>query len=106
MCRMGEAKRIPSAIDTMDCSLQPPPILQLGYNWRRTGNGSQAHLFMIQAGRKILALIVLLFSVSSMADVAIPPLVSRVTDLTGTLSANETAQLERKLREAETRKGS
>jgi uncharacterized protein len=62
---------------------------------------------MIQAGRKILALIVLLFSVSlSMADVAIPPLVSHVTDLTGTLSANETAQLEHKLREFETRKGS
>ncbi len=61
---------------------------------------------MIQAGRKILALIVLLFSVSSMADVAIPPLVSRVTDLTGTLSSNETAQLEHKLREVEARKGS
>jgi len=77
-----------------------------GYNWRRTGIGSQAHLFMIQAGRKILALIVLLFSVSLMADVAIPPLVARVTDLTGTLSANEAAQLEHKLREFETRKGS
>ena len=61
---------------------------------------------MIQAGRKIFALIVLLFSVSSMADVAIPPLVSRVTDLTGTLSANEAAQLEQKLGEFETRKGS
>ncbi len=43
------------------------------------------------AGRKILAFIALFFFASlSMAEVAVPPLVSRVTDLTGTLSTAET----------------
>ncbi|SOD42514.1 TPM domain-containing protein [Nitrosovibrio sp. Nv4] len=62
---------------------------------------------MMQAGRKALVFIALLFSASlSIADVAIPPLKSPVTDLTGTLSANETEQLERKLAVFEARKGS
>lgn len=40
------------------------------------------------------------------ADVAVPPLTSRVVDLTETLSADQTAALERKLKEFEDRKGS
>ena len=41
-----------------------------------------------------------------MAEVAIPALKSRVTDLTGTLAAEEAAQLEQKLAAFEARKGS
>ncbi len=41
-----------------------------------------------------------------MAEVAVPALKSRVTDLTGTLAANEAAQLEQKLAAFEARKGS
>lgn len=41
-----------------------------------------------------------------MAEVAVPALKSRVTDLTGTLAANETAQLEQRLAAFEARKGS
>jgi uncharacterized protein len=59
------------------------------------------------AGRKIFACIALFFFASlSIAEVAIPPLVSRVTDLTGTLSTAEIAQLEQKLAAFEARKGS
>ncbi|HEY7758437.1 MAG TPA: YgcG family protein [Burkholderiales bacterium] len=39
-------------------------------------------------------------------DVPVPPLRARVTDLTATLSAEQTAQLERKLTDFEARKGS
>jgi uncharacterized protein len=53
------------------------------------------------------AFIALLFSAFfAVADVAVPPLKARVTDLTGTLSANETAQLEQKLAAFEAKKGS
>lgn len=53
------------------------------------------------------AFVALLFSVFlAMADVAVPPLKSRVTDLTGTLSASEVNQLEQKLAAFETKKGS
>jgi uncharacterized protein len=58
-------------------------------------------------GRKILAFVALFFFTAlSMAEVAVPPLVSHVTDLTGTLSATERAQLEQKLAAFEARKGS
>jgi uncharacterized protein len=40
------------------------------------------------------------------ADVAVPPLTGRVVDLTSTLSADEAASLEQKLKEFEDRKGS
>ena len=40
------------------------------------------------------------------ADVAVPPLTGRVVDLTGTLSADQTATLEQKLKAFEDRKGS
>ena len=62
---------------------------------------------MIQARVKVLALIaLLLFASLSAAEVAVPPLKSRVTDLTGTLSASETTQLEQKLAAFEAKKGS
>ncbi|MEO7559507.1 MAG: YgcG family protein [Nitrosospira sp.] len=62
---------------------------------------------MIQARVKVLALIVLLlFAPLSVAEVAVPPLKSRVTDLTGTLSASEITQLEQKLAAFEAKKGS
>jgi uncharacterized protein len=62
---------------------------------------------MRQTGRKVLIFVALLFSVSlSMAEVAVPALKSRVTDLTGTLAASETAKLEQKLAAFEARKGS
>ena len=62
---------------------------------------------MRQTGKKALIFFALLFSVSlSMAEVAVPALKSRVTDLTGTLAANETAQLEQRLAAFEARKGS
>ncbi|MBX9712084.1 MAG: YgcG family protein [Xanthobacteraceae bacterium] len=43
---------------------------------------------------------------SARADVAVPPLTGRVVDLTSTLSADEAASLEQKLKEFEDRKGS
>jgi uncharacterized protein len=53
------------------------------------------------------AFITLLFSAFlAVADVAVPPLKSRVTDLTGTLSASEANQLEQKLAAFEAKKGS
>ncbi len=62
---------------------------------------------MIQTGGKTLAFIALLVSVSlSMAEVAVPPLKARITDLSGTLSAKETAKLEQKLAAVEAGKGS
>lgn len=62
---------------------------------------------MNQTGKKALAFFALLLSVSlSMAEVAVPPLESRVTDLSGTLAANEAAQLEQKLAAFEAKKGS
>lgn len=62
---------------------------------------------MIHAGRKALAFIALLFSATlSMAEVAVPPLESRVTDLTGTLSSDQMARLDQKLTAFEARKGS
>jgi len=40
------------------------------------------------------------------ADVAVPPLTSRVTDLSGTLSGAAVARIEAKLKDLETKKGS
>ncbi len=45
-------------------------------------------------------------STGTLADVAIPPLKSHVTDLTGTLTQTETAQLEQQLAGFEAKKGS
>ena len=43
---------------------------------------------------------------SARAEIAVPPLKARVTDLTGTLSGTQQQDLERRLREFESRKGS
>ena len=66
---------------------------------------------MIRPWAKTLAFtfasIALLFSAFlAIADVAVPPLKARVTDLTGTLSASEANQLEQKLAAFEAKKGS
>jgi uncharacterized protein len=62
---------------------------------------------IILTGKKILAFVALFFFTSlSMAEVAVPPLASHLTDLSGTLSADEAAQLEQKLAAFEARKGS
>jgi uncharacterized protein len=53
----------------------------------------------------VLALLFCWTSLAS-ADVAVPALTARVTDQTGTLSANDIADLEQKLKDFEGRKGS
>src|SRR5690606_10956666 len=71
---------------------------------------SSISLFMILIGRKALAFVVLLSSITcstgTMAEVAVPPLKARVTDLTGTLSSAQIAQLDQKLAAFEAKKGS
>ncbi len=52
------------------------------------------------------ALLMLLLAVSAWAQVAVPPLKGRVTDLTGTLKPEQVASLEQLLRSFEARKGS
>ena len=43
----------------------------------------------------------LLFALSAAAEVAVPPLQARVTDLTGTLSASQIQSLDSRLRDFE-----
>jgi uncharacterized protein len=50
--------------------------------------------------------LLLLFAVAAGADVAVPPYSARVTDLTGTLSGRAVANIEAKLMDLETQKGS
>ena len=54
----------------------------------------------------IRALFVFLVAFAAWAQVAVPPLTARVTDLTGTLTKEQTASLERMLQTFEARKGS
>jgi uncharacterized protein len=56
--------------------------------------------------RLIRVLVLLLVAVSAWAEVAVPPLKGRVTDLTGTLKPEQVASLEQLLRSFEARKGS
>jgi uncharacterized protein len=56
--------------------------------------------------RAVLAALFFAFGVAAFAQVAVPPLTARVTDLTGTLSAQQRAALEERLAAFETRKGS
>jgi uncharacterized protein len=59
------------------------------------------------AWRALIAFVLLLgFSFSTFADVAVPQLTGRVIDQTGTLSSGDIAALSQKLRDFETRKGS
>lgn len=55
---------------------------------------------------RVMLAAVLLFASLARADVAVPALQARVTDLTGTLSAQQVAALEAKLASFEQRKGS
>jgi uncharacterized protein len=54
----------------------------------------------------IRALLVFLIAFAAWAQVAVPPLKGRVTDLTGTLTKEQTASLEQMLQSFEARKGS
>ena len=56
--------------------------------------------------RAFCALILGLFSLAATAELAVPPLGQRVTDLTGTLSAEQRAGIEQKLAALEAAKGS
>jgi uncharacterized protein len=56
--------------------------------------------------RVVLAALLLLALPWAAADVPVPPLNARVTDLTGTLAAGQRAALEQKLADLEARKGS
>ena len=51
-------------------------------------------------------LLLLLLALPAWAQVAVPPLATRVTDLTGTLTREQTASLEQRLQSFEARKGS
>ena len=53
----------------------------------------------------LITLVALLVAGLSFADVPVPPLKARVTDLTGTLSAQQRSTIEQKLAAFETRKG-
>ena len=61
---------------------------------------------LICRGRAALGFFLLLFALSASAQVAVPDLSRRVTDLTATLSADQAAALENKLAAFETQKGS
>jgi len=58
------------------------------------------------AGRAALGFFLLLFALAAWAQVAVPELSRRVTDLTATLSADQVAALESKLAAFEAQKGS
>jgi uncharacterized protein len=58
------------------------------------------------AARAFLLALVLGWTFTALADVAVPPLSGRVVDQTGTLSAGDIASLTQKLKDLETRKGS
>ena len=64
------------------------------------------HVMMLLSWRWLLLCLTLLVSVQTQAEIAIPPLEARITDLTGTLSQTQRAQLDGKLRDLESRKGS
>lgn len=61
---------------------------------------------MPTVGRWLLLLCLCLPLAALQAELPVPPLEARVTDLTGTLTANQTAALERELADFEARKGS
>jgi uncharacterized protein len=60
----------------------------------------------MNAARASLLALMLCWAFAAFADVAVPPLVGRVVDQTGTLSSDEIASLNQTLRNFETRKGS
>jgi uncharacterized protein len=60
----------------------------------------------LSIAKVIVTALLLCFAVAAFADVAVPQLTGRVVDQTGTLSAADIADLNRKLTDLETRKGS
>jgi uncharacterized protein len=63
-------------------------------------------LLLCRIGRVGAGLALLLGALAVRADVAIPPLTARVTDLTGTLSGEAVTRIETKLANLEAKKGS
>lgn len=63
-------------------------------------------MIVLGLGRRLTALVTVLLAFSALADVAVPTLSARVTDLTGTLTREQAAALEQKLQQFETEKGS
>ena len=61
---------------------------------------------MIRVGARVLLLAILYGGAWAQAEVAVPPLSARVTDLTGTLEPAQKQQLESRLAQFETQKGS
>ena len=59
-----------------------------------------------RVGRRFVAAALLLVVGLAHAQVSVPPLAARVTDLTGTLSGEAVTRIESKLKDLETRKGS
>jgi uncharacterized protein len=60
----------------------------------------------MKAARAVILAWMLCWAFAALADVAVPPLSGRVVDLTGTLSTEQAARLEQKLKDFEDRKGS
>src|SRR6202165_4338727 len=60
----------------------------------------------MNAARASFLALLLCWAFAAFADVAVPPLVGRVVDQTGTLSSTEIASLNQTLRDFEARKGS
>jgi len=60
----------------------------------------------MKAAKAIILAFLLCFASVALADVAVPPLTGRVVDLTATLTSDQAAALEQKLKDFETRKGS
>jgi len=60
----------------------------------------------MKIARQIVLAFLLCWAALAVADVAVPQLTARVTDLTGTLSAADISTLDQKLADFETRKGS
>lgn len=61
---------------------------------------------IISPWRWVLLCLMLMASPLARAELAVPPLETRITDLTGTLTAQQRTQLEEELRSLENRKGS
>jgi uncharacterized protein len=70
------------------------------------GERRPAFLRGLPAARGLLVALALAASTAAYAEVAVPPLAARVTDLTNTLGPSERAALEQKLEAFEKRKGS
>ena len=60
----------------------------------------------MKAVKAVILAFLLCFASAGWADVAVPPLTGRVVDLTATLSSDQAATLEQKLKDFEDRKGS